>query len=562
MRLRIAPFSLVLALTLAPATALAGIEQAGTTAANFLSVGSSPATLAMGGAGLARTGELGLTTWNAATLAWIGETRYTFSHASLTEQSSQEWAAAAGRMGQGPWRWAMTGLYQGDGSFDGRDALGNPTGSFNVSSMAIGGTVARSFNGLSGVGVGFKYVSENLGGVTGSGIAMDAGFTYAAGPVSLGAAAQNAFGNMSYSGAKYSMPSNYGAGVALNVPASGVTLALDANFPKAYYNDVRFGAEWRYREAIALRGGYRMELGAGDGEPLSGPTFGLGAGANGFWFDYGFIVGGGGASGQHRLGLTFRPGVLNPGATSVAAPGSGYSTGSSKPRLADSESPRVEKSPKPAKPAKPAKVVAPKPEPVASAEPVKPAKPAKAEKRAVSVGDDSPVLTDTPQAVKIEPTKPAEPASDTEAAVVSSPKTKAPKAEKVKTPKPEKVKVEKPKKTKTQPDAPLAPLTVIAPEGGAVAMAAPSEPAEAAAPKAAEPVRVEAPKPAKTEAPAPVVAKPASRPDKVKVGADESLSDIAKRWDTSVAAIMMENNLVSDRVKPGQTLKLPPPSKK
>jgi LysM repeat protein len=32
---------------------------------------------------------------------------------------------------------------------------------------------------------------------------------------------------------------------------------------------------------------------------------------------------------------------------------------------------------------------------------------------------------------------------------------------------------------------------------------------------------------------------------------------IARTWGTSVAAIMMENNLVSDQVRPGQVLKLP-----
>jgi LysM repeat protein len=36
------------------------------------------------------------------------------------------------------------------------------------------------------------------------------------------------------------------------------------------------------------------------------------------------------------------------------------------------------------------------------------------------------------------------------------------------------------------------------------------------------------------------------------------MAAIAKRWGVTTAAIMMENNLVSERVKPGQVLKLPP----
>jgi LysM repeat protein len=43
----------------------------------------------------------------------------------------------------------------------------------------------------------------------------------------------------------------------------------------------------------------------------------------------------------------------------------------------------------------------------------------------------------------------------------------------------------------------------------------------------------------------------------VKVKSGQTLADIARQWNTSAAAIMMENNLVTEKVKPGQTLKLP-----
>ncbi len=49
-----------------------------------------------------------------------------------------------------------------------------------------------------------------------------------------------------------------------------------------------------------------------------------------------------------------------------------------------------------------------------------------------------------------------------------------------------------------------------------------------------------------------------SRPEKVRVKSGQTMADIARTFRTSVPAIMMENNLVSDRVRPGQVLKLPP----
>jgi len=35
------------------------------------------------------------------------------------------------------------------------------------------------------------------------------------------------------------------------------------------------------------------------------------------------------------------------------------------------------------------------------------------------------------------------------------------------------------------------------------------------------------------------------------------MADIARAYGTSIPAIMMENNLVTDQVRPGQVLKLP-----
>ena len=49
------------------------------------------------------------------------------------------------------------------------------------------------------------------------------------------------------------------------------------------------------------------------------------------------------------------------------------------------------------------------------------------------------------------------------------------------------------------------------------------------------------------------------RPSFVHSKGDETLADIAKRWDTSVPALMMENNLVNSTLKSGQKLVLPPP---
>lgn len=71
---------------------------------------------------------------------------------------------------------------------------------------------------------------------------------------------------------------------------------------------------------------------------------------------------------------------------------------------------------------------------------------------------------------------------------------------------------------------------------------------------AAVPVVVSAPAAPETAAPA----KPAARPESIVVAKGETLRALAKRWGTSVTAIMMLNDLVREDVAPGTRLKLPP----
>ena len=559
--------SLVCLSLVIPGAASAGIEKAGTTGASFLSVGAGADVLGMGGTTLGFGGGLGAAAWNVAALGNLNFSEYVFSHAALTGESPQDWIAAGGRFGASRTHWGLSALYQGDGTFEGRDASNNVTSNFSASSMALGVQLAQGF-GAGSIGVGMKYASEKLGDVTGGGVTFDAGLRLQAGPFGFGAAAQNAFGKMSYSGVVYDFPTNYGAGVAYTIPSSGVTLAVDANFPNAYYTDVRGGVEWRYRDRVALRTGYRKEMNAADGEPMGGPTFGMGAGANGFWLDYGFLTGGASGSGQHRVALTYRPGFLNGGTQEMTTAPEPRVTHVSAPKAARVETAKPEKAVKPSAPVatpKAAVIEAPKVE----AAPVKSEAPKAAAPAAVEAPKVTPAAV-APKTVEVPRATPAALAPKT----LEAPKPAAPKV--IDTPKPAKVEAPKaeaaPAKSEVAPvKTPPAPAKVEAPK----AEAAKSVPVETKpvdtkpaveAPKAESPAPppapvVEAPKtpaPSPAPVPAPEKAKEESRPGKVKVKSGESLADIAKRWGNSVPAIMMENNMVSESVKPGQTLKLPP----
>jgi hypothetical protein len=294
-------------LLLCPALAGAGVEKAGTTAANFLSLGSGARILGMGGATLGLAGGLDAGAWNTGALGWVERTELTFSHAGLAEDAAQEWIAAGGRLGRSETRWALSGLYQTEGSFEGRDALGGSTGSFEVASMAVGGQLAHRFGRRASVGFGAKWVNEDLGAMRGSGLTFDGGMLVRVGMLGFGVAAQNAGGHMGYGSRTYPFPTSVGGGISLDHAASGLRLDVDVNVPTAYYKNLRGGIEWRWKDRLALRSGYRAELGAPSDEALTGPAFGMGAGAYGLWLDYGYLVTRSG-EGQHRMGLSLRPG--------------------------------------------------------------------------------------------------------------------------------------------------------------------------------------------------------------------------------------------------------------
>jgi LysM repeat protein len=465
----------------------AGVERVGTTSANFLSVGSGAGILGMGGATLGWGEDLNAVSWNPAALGFVGGTQVVVSHAGVGDQSSQEWAAVGGKFLPLRAHWALTGLYHGDGSFDGMDASGVSTGSFGVSSMAFGATFARSFAGIATVGLGAKFVTEKLGDVTGTGGTFDAGLMVRTGPFGIGAAAQNFGGRMNYGGPVYPMPANYGIGASFDHAASGVRVALDLNFPSAYYSDVRTGLEWRWRDRLALRTGYRRELGGASDDPLTGPTFGLGAGARGMWFDYGYLLGGNGG-GQHRLGITFHPGGLLGGDDASGHYGSTV------------------------RPIGPSEAPAPRTTVVKSVSKsaTRMEQPGVPEPRTAKAGTSEPSPTSPPQTAIAKPGR----------APASTP-------------------VEVENQLIGPPDVTTTSAAPAATDAGA---AKPATPASAGAP-------------AKVEAAPP--ATPAQRPARVTVKAGETLYQIAKRWGTSVPAIMMENNMVSDQVRAGQTLRLP-----
>lgn len=288
--------------------------QAGTSAASFLSIGSGASVLAMSGATLATGSDLAAAAWNPATLARVDALQFALAHTPLPGGATQDWLSAGGRLRGGDTRWALQALLHQEGTIEGRDASNQPSGSLAVSDLAVAARVAYPLGRAFHVGAGAEFVRESLAGVSGTGLAFEAGVRAEAGAFGAALATRHAGGSMKYGVVRYDLPAVIAAGVSWQDAARGVRLALDVESPSHYYKDVRIGGEWFVHERVAVRAGYRQQLGQPSTESLSGASFGMGTGVGPMWMDYAFMPGGEQASGEHRVGLTFRPGL--PGRTS------------------------------------------------------------------------------------------------------------------------------------------------------------------------------------------------------------------------------------------------------
>lgn len=317
----LAAIGLVLAVT--PA-ARAGDESAGTRAAAFLGVSPSPGMQGMAGAGLALRGGLQTARFNTSALAELGGFGASFSHVALEAGVSQEWMAAGGLLGR-QWRWGAEALYRDEGDYELRDAVGNAYGSEAARSVALSLQLARPLASWLTLGGAARYVGEHLGTVHGNGLAFDAGATARVGAFSLALAGQNFGGGMDWEGQRWRMPATFGLGLAVDDPSSGMRLAFDVLRPSNYFTSVRTGLEWRVQNVVALRAGYRHEVGAAESEPLGGASFGAGTGWNGMWVDYSFSTGADDRA-QHRVALSLVPGrsrgssLVRPSATPFGPP--------------------------------------------------------------------------------------------------------------------------------------------------------------------------------------------------------------------------------------------------
>ena len=228
----------------------------GGVAGAFLRFGSSARSLALGGAVTALGDGAAVAYWNPAGLSQLRTMEVTGMGATLFADTKYSFFAI-GLPREGKGTFAFSGSYVNSGEFE-RASLWDDLGdTFSESEGVFTLTYARGGSRF-GWGVSFKSITQDVGGVTGSGVGADVGlYLRPERRVSLGIAWQNAL-----------QPE-----VTLDDYPEKLARTLRGGFALHFFNDrllaltdivktddmdlnVQGGMEWRPLETIMLRGGY------------------------------------------------------------------------------------------------------------------------------------------------------------------------------------------------------------------------------------------------------------------------------------------------------------------
>lgn len=276
---------------------------AGTSAAQFLKLGSGARNSAMGDTGAAITEGPGGIYWNPAGLAYSEKRSLSVMHAVWFGGIGYSWLGYAQPLKKGGGVLGFGLQYLNYGSIQGtEDITGAPTADFNPNDLAASVVYSVKTGKDLSLGIGAKYIRSRIE-AAGQTFAGDAGLLYrpSRSPLSFGLTVQNVGGRIKYDDRQEKLPLGIRAGVGY-AAAKGLLLAADA----ASYNDtgILLGAGGEYKFAmtdnIALTGRAGYHTGNKDtGGGLTGLTMGAGISYKAYALDYAFVPFG-------ALGNTYR----------------------------------------------------------------------------------------------------------------------------------------------------------------------------------------------------------------------------------------------------------------
>jgi hypothetical protein len=262
-----------------------GFNKGGRTAFQFVKIGVGARHAAMGEASIARVRDVSSAFWNPAGIMGIDGYEAAFSYTRWLADMNYVGAAAGAKVGTiGTFALTVAALDYGDipevivdPNSDGR------TGQvFSGGDLLIGLAYARQFTERLVIGIGAKYLHENLWEFSTGAFAFDVGTTYDVGwrGIALAMALQNYSQGVRFSNQDFEYEESYDIPLVFRVGLTGNLLGRDAfvgldgphlltaNIEAINSNDygerLHFGLEYTFADLLALRTGYRINYAEGN----------------------------------------------------------------------------------------------------------------------------------------------------------------------------------------------------------------------------------------------------------------------------------------------------------
>jgi len=239
-------------------------ENAGTSAACFLKVGTSVRSAGMGGVSAAVSSGVDGLYSNPAALAGPKSKEALFMHHRWLEEVSFNYLAGVlplkNNQGVG------IGLNLISTRDIKRTTYLEPDGDdeFKTGGMVASAGYARKINKQIQAGASIKYISQKLDDKTGSGIGLDIGTLYQANGLSLGAVIQNiALSKMKFIEEEEKLPLVIKVGAGYRIKKALV--GIDVSKPDDNSIQFNLGGQYQIHPALAIRAGYDSSLDEGPG---------------------------------------------------------------------------------------------------------------------------------------------------------------------------------------------------------------------------------------------------------------------------------------------------------
>jgi hypothetical protein len=288
------------------------VSKRGTTAANFLEIGVGARALALGSAFTALADDPSTIYWNAGGLAKLKRHGFMFNHSEWIADINFDFMSGSFNLGRyGAVGLSITALTMGEMEVTTTEEPEGNGQIFRASDFAVSLVYAYSLTDRFSIGINSKVIRQKIWEMSAMGFAVDLGVHYVT-PfkgLNLGMSISNFGTQMKLSGpnslilydpdpsssgnngripgeiqmASWPLPLNFRIGLAYQLFQSEyhkAVIAIDAEHPNNNYESVSVGAEYVFRNMLALRGGYNslflqdaedsLTLGAGIYYPIVG----------------------------------------------------------------------------------------------------------------------------------------------------------------------------------------------------------------------------------------------------------------------------------------------------